>query len=239
MNIRTIISATIIAITATTALSADGIKPQWSFPKGVQYKYEYTQEMSAQTDFGDEKMADKGDSTIKGSGPVSVICEGNSATIDFSMKIQEMTMGGENAAEQAEQMPALSYKVPLLPDGTIKQGRYGAGGNLQFLFDLMFPLPQSPLKKDEKVVQKMTMFSSGGMSKLDGNATYTYKAERLVDGKKHLDYHVSCDLATDTNAPNQMAQATLKAEIDCTFSLTDGHFVSVKNDLHFLRDGEC
>jgi len=200
---------------------------RWNFIQGKQYIYDYEQQIVATTD----NIKEKGrESILKAGGTIRVICLADDARLSLWIKMKEGILGGKSLTnEQLDKMSPMSVEFPLLPDGTIKQGRYGAGGNMQLLVDLLFPLPHEPLIPGRSIKQDMIMFASG-MPHLTGKAEFTYIGLETVNELRCVKYHVSW-LASSEPKPGQegRATATMNAEIDCVFAFEVGYFVSVNS----------
>ncbi len=229
----------LIAIVLLTALwfrllnAEEPITLRWKFETGKQYVYEYRQELLSKTDAGSEEDTAHDLAATVG-GRVLVICREEGAKVHFSIKTIEETVGGEPMHDEVLKgmTAAWSAEFPILPDGTIKQGRYGAGGNIQFWIDSLFPLPQKPLIPGKKVEQEMVMFASGMLSNLEGKAEYTYLGREKVKGLDCVKYHVSCNLSSKSE-PGQQVLATgdHQAEADALFAVDAGYFVSIETEM--------
>lgn len=203
---------------APSALPAAPIKIAWQLKPGRQYVYDYQQSMSARMSMGESSL----ESTVKGRGTFRVIGQEKGGTLELRFEMTEGSAGGQPIPKSSA--PPVQASLPMSIQGEISQEGTDAGANMRLLAPLFFPLPGKPLPPGGKVTRPMTL-SAPGFPKLVGTATFQGQGGEVVDGRKCVKYHASCELKSQAE---QEQPAALSGEVDCVFAFEEGFFVSVK-----------
>ncbi len=219
----------ILVLGTIAPLRAESL-PRWQFPPGSGLDYRIEQLTTIETEDG-------GISTTHAGGTIEINSGKGAALLDMQLRIDESTIRGEvMKPEDLEELPPISYLAVLSTDGNLVSDSDLDPTNLQLLLDLTFPLPQQPFSIDKPFTEKFSMKGSGNLADLEGEAVYTHRGYKTIDGDKYLAFSVDCKLKNSPGLPPAPFQpdppsTNIEARIDCLFDEKLGYFYSVKNTM--------
>ena len=214
-------------LTAIAPLDADTL-PRWKFPAGTGLDYEIEQYTTIESEDG-------GTSITNAEGTIQIAANKGAALLHLQLRITESTIRGEVIEpEDIAELPPTEYRVVLSPDGTLASGATNDPTNLQLLLDLTFPLPDKFFSVGNPITEKISMQSSGKLADLEGDATYTHRGYKMIDGVKYLAFTVECKLESGPGLPPapfapDPPTTSIDAKIECLFDEKAGYFYNVKN----------
>ena len=166
-----------------------GMLLRWKFPEGTKYIYSSKTESKMDSTFDSEPLKENSEqksnsfpmsSAFKVEGSCIISCKGDKALFTHIGKITEFEGESEKAKERRSKMPPDITTAVLSPDGKVTSNDLFTISGSKPIFNILFPIPEKALSKDEKVSQEL-MIPASGMPDLKGTAEYEYKAIKEVE----------------------------------------------------------
>ncbi len=191
----------------------------WKYPKWSQIRYRFEQRLTLPSNSSQTSL--KGTLNLERLGD---------KTTEFTLKM----------SPEGELSTFVNMALPLLPDGSVDTGDLQNGNrSIESVQLFCFPLPLSPLAKDNPVTHEIALFPIMGRDILFGTATFILQN---IEKKDHLDcakYHFSfhSGLHDDTGQEGEDS-LVFNAELDCLFALQEGYFMSVSGEMNITPQND-
>lgn len=212
---------------------------QWDFSKQRKFIYSFSQTVNSENKMNKDRPAEK--TYMTGAGHLNVrVKENNLADLSLTDIEMQMIMYNEEGIirDTITQKASPNVGQDMKPDG-----RFG-DSNTDFLFTMLFPLPNKNLDKGEsdKIPMQMPFNANGSRLFAKGQNTLTFKGYKEIGGRKCVLLEGVIDIS-QLDIPEE-----LKGKYGCSttgnatyyFDLDNGYYVGadIKIILDVMMDTE-
>ncbi|MBI4712644.1 MAG: hypothetical protein HY762_05005 [Planctomycetes bacterium] len=157
------------------------------------------------------------------------------AKFTMSIKFDNMKFGDEEQPSEMKKymkMMASTFEFTISKYGTITGGRYAGSGEQQLLLDMIFPLPDKTIKKDEIFTREVNIPPTGNQLSMEGTIKTVFSEASNLKGYDCVKLINTIDIKS-LSSPDSMTKgaASWKGKGISYFAYKEGFFVELDSNM--------